>query len=105
VKELPGLLAAEGSYHTGSIPRWPLNGGPQTAYHLHRDGQRRILHRRVRAFPSARRSQSSEPRVIPSCAARSFRQLDFPSLRPTGRRCLDSLEGDLRPRPEVVARG
>ena len=28
VKELLGLLAAEGSYHTGSIPRWPLNGGP-----------------------------------------------------------------------------
>jgi hypothetical protein len=26
VKELLGLLAAEGSYHTGSIPRWPLNG-------------------------------------------------------------------------------
>jgi hypothetical protein len=31
VKELLSLLAAEGSYHTGSIPRWPLNGGPQTA--------------------------------------------------------------------------
>jgi len=26
VKELLGLLAAEGSYHTGSTPRWPLNG-------------------------------------------------------------------------------
>jgi hypothetical protein len=26
VKKLLGLLAAEGSYHTGSIPRWPLNG-------------------------------------------------------------------------------
>lgn len=26
VKKLLGLLAAEGSYHTRSIPRWPLNG-------------------------------------------------------------------------------
>jgi len=34
VKEILGLLAAEGSYHTGSITRWPLDIEPQTVDHL-----------------------------------------------------------------------